>query len=54
MLDSRPSIGRQRSECAAIEVTSEAITPLSRQDQYCGQARKARAWAKASGNLRST
>ena len=50
-LDRRPSFGRQRSVCAASDVTSVAITPLSRQDQYCGQARKARAAAKASGNV---
>jgi hypothetical protein len=34
MLESRPSIGRQRSEWAAIVVTSEATIPLSRHDQY--------------------
>ena len=36
MLESLPSVGRQRSVCEPIEVNSVAETPLRRHDQYCG------------------
>ena len=44
-----PATTSQRCDCAASEVTSLARTPDSRQAQYCGKVRIARARAKASG-----
>ena len=49
----RRSAAHQRCDWAAALVTSSARTPESRQAQYCGVGRKARAAARASGQSRS-